>query len=118
MFSKLFQRSLVPAVYSSRAIVIRHFRESPGVLGEKVDLDVPLGKSLLDTALDQNIDGVLGMYLFECDTWITLGIRSLCGGEMACSTCHVILPKEYYDKIPQVTEEEQDMLDAAFGVTV
>ena len=40
-----------------------------------------------------------------------------CGGTLACSTCHVIIGKEYYDKIPPPEEEELDMLDLAFGVT-
>ncbi len=40
-----------------------------------------------------------------------------CGGQMACSTCHVIVPREYYDIIPKPSEEENDMLDLAFGLT-
>jgi ferredoxin-2, mitochondrial len=40
-----------------------------------------------------------------------------CGGVMACSTCHVILPKEFYDRLPEKCMEEEDMLDLAWGVT-
>lgn len=40
-----------------------------------------------------------------------------CGGDLACSTCHVILPKEYYDKLDEKEEEEDDMLDLAWGLT-
>ncbi|CAM9861910.1 unnamed protein product [Ascophyllum nodosum] len=40
-----------------------------------------------------------------------------CGGELACSTCHVVLPKEYYDKLDEKDEEEDDMLDLAWGLT-
>jgi ferredoxin-2, mitochondrial len=36
---------------------------------------------------------------------------------MACSTCHVILPKEFYDRLPEKCMEEEDMLDLAWGVT-
>ena len=40
-----------------------------------------------------------------------------CGGDLACSTCHVVLPKEYYDKLDKKEEEEDDMLDLAWGLT-
>ena len=36
---------------------------------------------------------------------------------MACSTCHVILPQEVYDQLPQASDEEEDLLDLAFGLT-
>lgn len=35
---------------------------------------------------------------------------------MACSTCHVITASEWFDKLPQSSEEEEDMLDFAAGV--
>lgn len=40
-----------------------------------------------------------------------------CGGDLACSTCHVVLPKDYYDKLDEKEEEEDDMLDLAWGLT-
>ena len=36
---------------------------------------------------------------------------------MACSTCHVILPQEVYDELPEASDEEEDLLDLAFGLT-
>jgi ferredoxin len=36
---------------------------------------------------------------------------------LACSTCHVILGREYYDKLSEASDEENDMLDMAFGLT-
>ena len=44
-------------------------------------------------------------------------IEAACGGELACSTCHVVLDKELYDKLPAKLEEEDDMLDLAMGLT-
>ncbi len=43
--------------------------------------------------------------------------KGACGGEMACSTCHCIFPKDIYDKLPAKSDEEQDMLDLAWGLT-
>ena len=40
-----------------------------------------------------------------------------CEGSVACSTCHVILTPEYYDLLPEPEDDENDMLDMAFGLT-
>ena len=40
-----------------------------------------------------------------------------CGGETACSTCHVILTKPFFDKVPEPSEAEEYMLDLALGLT-
>ena len=40
-----------------------------------------------------------------------------CGGELACSTCHLIFEKDVYDALPEISEEEEDMLDLAWGLT-
>src|ERR1700743_308498 len=41
-----------------------------------------------------------------------------CGGSCACSTCHVIVESEdYYNKMPEPDDDENDMLDLAFGLT-
>ena len=43
--------------------------------------------------------------------------QGACEGSIACSTCHVILPEEYFDKLPEPSDDENDMLDMAFGLT-
>ena len=35
---------------------------------------------------------------------------------MACSTCHVIVDEEWFDQLDEATEDEEDLLDLAFGV--
>jgi ferredoxin len=40
-----------------------------------------------------------------------------CGGELACSTCHLIFEQSVYDTLPEKEEEEDDMLDLAMEVT-
>ena len=59
-----------------------------------------LGKTVLETALKYDVD-----------------IEGACGGELACSTCHVIVSKELFDKLPPKKLEEDDMLDLASGLT-
>ena len=46
-----------------------------------------------------------------------LDIEGACGGAMACSTCHVILDKEWYGKLLPPSDDETDMLDLAPGLT-
>lgn len=68
--------------------------------GDRIIASGDVGKRVLDVALDHNVD-----------------IEGACGGELACSTCHVILEKELYDSLPKKSEEEEDMLDLAWGRT-
>lgn len=44
-----------------------------------------------------------------------LPLEGTCEGQMACSTCHVIVAAEWFDKLPPAAEEEEDMLDFAAG---
>ncbi|KAH8156467.1 hypothetical protein CIB48_g11781 [Xylaria polymorpha] len=47
-----------------------------------------------------------------------LEMEGACGGSCACSTCHVIvLDEDYYDKMSEPEDDENDMLDLAFGLT-
>lgn len=43
-------------------------------------------------------------------------LEGTCEGQMACSTCHVIVAKEDFDRLIPASEEEEDMLDLAAGV--
>ena len=44
-------------------------------------------------------------------------LEGTCEGQMACSTCHVIVEPEDFAKLPPASEEEEDMLDLAAHVT-
>jgi len=46
-----------------------------------------------------------------------IDLEGACEGSVACSTCHVILSQEHYDKLPEPEDDENDMLDMAFGLT-
>ena len=69
--------------------------------GESVqEVDAPAGERLLDVAqaAGQPLEGT-------------------CEGQMACSTCHVIVAPEDFERLPRASEEEEDMLDLAAHVT-
>lgn len=44
-------------------------------------------------------------------------LEGTCEGQMACSTCHVIVDAEDFAKLPPAVEDEEDMLDLASGAT-
>ncbi|KAI9716157.1 MAG: mitochondrial matrix iron-sulfur protein [Chrysothrix sp. TS-e1954] len=47
-----------------------------------------------------------------------LEMEGACGGSCACSTCHVIVEGEaMYEKMDEPSDDENDMLDLAFGLT-
>ncbi len=68
--------------------------------GEKITVDAPLGLSVLEIAHRNNID-----------------LEGACEGSLACSTCHVIVDEQWFELLPTATEDEEDMLDLAFGLT-
>ena len=44
-------------------------------------------------------------------------LEGTCEGQMACSTCHVLIDADWFAKLPRASEEEEDMLDLAAGAT-
>ena len=44
-------------------------------------------------------------------------LEGTCEGQMACSTCHVIVDANDFARLPPAVEEEEDMLDLAAGAT-
>ena len=42
-------------------------------------------------------------------------LEGTCEGQMACSTCHVIVPPEWFDELSPAVDDEEDMLDLAAG---
>ena len=68
--------------------------------GTRVEVDAPIGLSVLEIAHRNNLD-----------------LEGACEGSLACSTCHVIVDPEDYERLSDATEDEEDMLDLAFGLT-
>lgn len=60
----------------------------------------------------------IGMHLLDVAHKNNIDLEGACEGSLACSTCHVIVTDPgVYDKLPEPTDEENDMLDLAFGLT-
>jgi 2Fe-2S ferredoxin len=67
--------------------------------GTRREVDAPLGLSVLEIAHQHDVD-----------------IEGACEGSLACSTCHVIVDAAWFQKLEEPTEDEEDMLDLAFGL--
>ncbi|MBX7534851.1 MULTISPECIES: 2Fe-2S iron-sulfur cluster-binding protein [Qipengyuania] len=69
------------------------------------------------TSDDQRVDaeGADGDSLLRIAQAAGMPLEGTCEGQMACSTCHVIVASEWFDRLPQASEEEEDMLDLAAG---
>ena len=61
--------------------------------------------------------GKVGTSLLRLAQKYDIELEGACEGVCACSTCHVILPPKVFDALPEASEEEEDMLDQAFGLT-
>jgi 2Fe-2S ferredoxin len=68
--------------------------------GTPREVEAPLGLSVLEIAHRNDVD-----------------LEGACEGSLACSTCHVIIQPDWYDLLPDASEDEEDMLDLAFGLT-
>lgn len=68
--------------------------------GTRQEVEAPVGLSVLEIAHRNNID-----------------LEGACEGSLACSTCHVVIDPEWFDTLKDPTEDEEDMLDLAFGLT-
>ena len=67
--------------------------------------------SILETA------ATVGKTLLNVAHKYDIELEGACEGVCACATCHVILPGSVFAALPEASEEEEDMLDQAFGLT-
>ena len=66
--------------------------------GKEHKIDVPNGLTVMEGAVQNNVPGI------DAD----------CGGSMACATCHVYVKEDWFNKLPEKAEGEDDMLDQAY----
>ncbi|XP_027628634.1 adrenodoxin, mitochondrial [Tupaia chinensis] len=70
--------------------------------GETLTTKGKVGDTLLDVVVENNLD---------------IDGFGACEGTLACSTCHLIFEKHIFEKLEPITDDENDMLDLAFGLT-
>ena len=65
--------------------------------GEESTVEASEGRTLMETIRDNGFDELL----------------ALCGGCCSCATCHVHIDPAYFDKLPKMSEDENDLLDSS-----
>ena len=65
----------------------------------------------------QEVDAKSGECLLTVAQAAGQPLEGTCEGQMACSTCHVIVTAEDFARLPSASEAEEDMLDLAAGAT-
>ena len=70
-----------------------------------------------DGSLDREVNAPAGTNLLDLAQANGQPLEGACEGAMACSTCHVIVAKEDFARLPPASEEEDDLLDLAAHVT-
>lgn len=66
---------------------------------------------------EQVVDAPNGISVLEIAHKHGVPLEGACEGSLACSTCHVIVEEGWFNKLDEATENEEDMLDLAFGLT-
>ncbi|RXK36147.1 hypothetical protein M231_06589 [Tremella mesenterica] len=101
--------------------LIRHFHSSPFMQHDHLTRPVP-GTGIKLTFLDSEGEEIKTVEANEGDDVLSLAhehdvdLEGACERSLACSTCHVIVSPEHYDLLPEPEDEENDMLDLAFGL--
>ena len=70
-----------------------------------------------DGELDREVDAAPGTNLLDLAQANGQPLEGSCEAAMACSTCHVIVAKDDFERLPPASEEEDDLLDLAAHVT-
>ena len=65
----------------------------------------------------KSVEAKIGHTLLEIAQKNGLDVEGACEGCLSCSTCHVIVAADWYAKLPEASDEENDMLDLASGLT-
>jgi len=63
------------------------------------------------------VDAPLGLSVMEIAHRHEIELEGACEGSLACSTCHVVVAPDWYELLTEASEEEEDMLDLAFGLS-
>lgn len=65
----------------------------------------------------KEVDVADGLSVLEAAHRNEIPLEGACEGSLACSTCHVIVDEDWFDQLDEASEDEEDMLDLAFGLT-
>ncbi len=77
---------------------------------------MPKMNFILRDGSSREVEVALGLSVLEAAHKYDIDIEGACEGALACSTCHVIVDPSWFARLARPTEDEEDMLDLAFGL--
>ena len=66
---------------------------------------------------NETVEVETGVSILEAAHENEIELEGACEGSLACSTCHVVVDPKWYDKLEPATDDEEDRIDLAFGLT-
>ncbi|CAG8486568.1 8403_t:CDS:2 [Ambispora gerdemannii] len=106
------QRSIIQSQFFSCTAVNKHKEITPLKEGEGFKINIITREGDNHTIQANEGDSIMDITMAH-----DIDLECACEGSLACSTCHVIVDPKYYEKLEEPTDEENDMLDLAFGLT-
>jgi 2Fe-2S ferredoxin len=72
----------------------------------------------LDAGRDRRteVEAAVGSSILDVAHQYGIGLEGACEGMLSCSTCHVVVDPDWYRRLAPAREEEEDLLDLAFGL--
>lgn len=64
---------------------------------------------------EHTLEALEGWRVMEIIKDYGLDLKAECGGACCCATCHVYVHPDWVDKLYEMREDEEDMLDEAMG---
>jgi ferredoxin, 2Fe-2S len=73
--------------------------------------------TFIENSVSKSFEVENGLSVLEIAHQNNIDLEGACEGSLACSTCHIIVDNNDFSKLKAASDEEEDMLDLAFGVT-
>jgi ferredoxin len=105
---------ILPASFITASSVTKRWHGGPKVDADAETIQITFLQP--DETL-KTVDAKVGESFLQVAHRHDINLEGACEGVCACSTCHLIFPHEIFDELPEASEDEEDMLDMAFGLT-
>jgi ferredoxin len=105
---------ILPASFITASSITKRWHGGPKVDADAETIQITFLQP--DETL-KTVDAKVGESFLQVAHRHDINLEGACEGVCACSTCHLIFPHEIFDELPEASEDEEDMLDMAFGLT-
>jgi ferredoxin len=120
--SSSIRRRMLPNIYShnnnnlTTTNITKRWHGGPHI--DKDHTEIVHISFVLADSTKKVVDAYVGESLLQVAHRNDVDLEGACEGVCACSTCHIIFPSyDLYDSLEEPSEDEEDMLDMAFGLT-